>query len=1251
MATVAPNAINQNGIYTGVNTYTTGANTYTVAVEDANGCVESQTLSVYVNTITPSFTITPSTLCLGQTVTLTTNANISYASMPLYIDWGDGSGVNNYYTQPQTYTYPTVGNYTVIATGFAGGCLSTYTQAIQVLPAGTTPTISISPSPQALCVGSCATYTASGALTYTWSTGATTATVTLCPTVTTTYSVQGTNACGNTAVKYITIGVTPLQGPIPAFAVPNPICPGAVSHLLTNGATSYTWMPGNFNGSNYPVFPLVTTSYTVFGTNGCGTSSAVATVSVLSNVQPTVSIGQSTQYPCLGSSMTLTANAMPVGTYTYNWSAPINQTGQVVTFNPTENANYFCTVTDVCGNVGSNKTCISVVSNKCCIPGGEILNNITLTGTNPGSNFTGFIVKIFNTITITGNVTWTNSEFKMQQGSKIVIMPGGKLTLSKCQLYSCADMWQGIILQAGSGSVTPMIVVNNSSIEDAWKAIHYDAQNGNWSGNILSNTSTFNKNYIGISVENINNMTSLPGIIEPVLGDKFDGTVSLNSPGNYLKCSSFYTPTIKGRPYAGVFFNNQLINLHIGDESFNAVNTNTFTNMDYGIYTKNSTVRSFGNKFTNLTGTNLSSFPPIPGIGIGVYAVNTTTTLNHQLDVAKCTFTNVWRGVDVSNINTFVVDNCTLTCSSTSNIFCTNGCIGNAGVISTNAINDAHVINSYFSNYNTGIFNFYSIPTIPSYTFGVGQNTITATSTGFCSQAISIQAVVNSYTTSPASISVVNNQLSNVRNGILSNNLKSGLRMSNNTVNLQYATIGNRYGIRCTGTENAWIDNNTVNGGGIGNVNLSGIYMQLSPNCKTQCNTITNSGNCVVYQGNNQSNTVGFANNSMSNSGVGLKLTNSGVIGNQGNSGFIFVRRNSGNTWNGTFSNFKTFTFNSTAQTSKLFVLNSGTTLPGPATSNGTTAGLSIDRYGVSPAVTPPTLLPQFAFIPITCPIPLMQAARLAPVQPLNDLAQLAAQDSALVSLLTNTTAITSAAQYLQKEFVFALLKRPQVTTTNMSLQNFALANINTGLGHYLAIDSLIKNGQYALAQTKNSTAVITTNIEQNKNDINTQLLNKLLNDTYAYTASEVQLVETIANKCPLTDGNGVYQARTLLQIIKNQYMEFTDSCDADKPNGARISLTDEEGNTDVEQFAESFLIFPNPNNGNMQVLYNLNSNKQAKINIFDVNGKIIISKAFDNETNLMQLNINVISNGVYYYQIIGDKSNILKSDKLIIIN
>ena len=132
--------------------------------------------------------------------------------------------------------------------------------------------------------------------------------------------------------------------------------------------------------------------------------------------------------------------------------------------------------------------------------------------------------------------------------------------------------------------------------------------------------------------------------------------------------------------------------------------------------------------------------------------------------------------------------------------------------------------------------------------------------------------------------------------------------------------------------------------------------------------------------------------------------------------------------------------------------------------------------------------------------------------------------------------------------------------------------------------------------------------------------------------------------------GASFYQARTLLQIIKQQFIEFTDSCNIDKPSGARIVTQNDEGEEYIQEIPENFVVFPNPNNGNFQVLYSLNESKQASIKVFDVNGKLVFVKPLDANSNLTQLNLENISKGVYYYQIIGDDSTLLKSDKLIII-
>ena len=73
------------------------------------------------------------------------------------------------------------------------GCSNNANKTLNVLPL---PNVSIT-GPEAICTGGSVTFTASGSGSYLWSTGQTTASISVNPAVTTTYSVTvtDTNAC------------------------------------------------------------------------------------------------------------------------------------------------------------------------------------------------------------------------------------------------------------------------------------------------------------------------------------------------------------------------------------------------------------------------------------------------------------------------------------------------------------------------------------------------------------------------------------------------------------------------------------------------------------------------------------------------------------------------------------------------------------------------------------------------------------------------------------------------------------------------------------------------------------------------------------------------------------------------------------------------------------------------------------------------------------------------------------------------
>lgn len=156
-------------------------------------CEVKQLYMASVNTFTLNTLSSSSVICSGQTTTLTASGASSYTWQP-----------SNVVSSSTTVTPLTNSFYTVVATNTAG-CISTRTISITVKP---TPTIAVSSG--TICKGQSFTITPSGASTYTYSSGSSV----VSPTLTTTYSVTGTNTlgCVSTSPTTLTVFVSPCTG-------------------------------------------------------------------------------------------------------------------------------------------------------------------------------------------------------------------------------------------------------------------------------------------------------------------------------------------------------------------------------------------------------------------------------------------------------------------------------------------------------------------------------------------------------------------------------------------------------------------------------------------------------------------------------------------------------------------------------------------------------------------------------------------------------------------------------------------------------------------------------------------------------------------------------------------------------------------------------------------------------------------------------------------------------------------------------
>lgn len=163
-----------NGVHTQSITVS-AAGSYSVTV--TNGACKGNASPILV-TVNPSPTITVNngTICNGQSFTITP------------------SGANTYtYSSGSAIVSPTTNvSYSVTGTSSLG-CVSSNT-AVTSVSVNPNPTVTSVSNTSLICVGQSATLTANGANMYTWSPGAlTSSNIVISPTVTTNYTVVGTN--------------------------------------------------------------------------------------------------------------------------------------------------------------------------------------------------------------------------------------------------------------------------------------------------------------------------------------------------------------------------------------------------------------------------------------------------------------------------------------------------------------------------------------------------------------------------------------------------------------------------------------------------------------------------------------------------------------------------------------------------------------------------------------------------------------------------------------------------------------------------------------------------------------------------------------------------------------------------------------------------------------------------------------------------------------------------------------------------
>lgn len=267
---------------------TAGTYTVTLTATNANG---SDSTTQTITIVSPAANAGADvSLCPGGSTTLTATGGTSYT-------WSPGTGLSATTGASVTASPSVTTTYTVTVSN-SMGCTATDEVTVTV---NTIPSVAAAGG-GTVCEATATTLTASGAATYTWMPGSLTgATVTVYPTVNTTYTVTGTNSGGCSDTATVTVNVIP--GPAAVATADDTICVGETIPLNATGGISYTWSPATglscTNCQNPLAAPAETTAYivTVTDVNGCQDSdTTIVTVDLCIGIED-VNAGSIKVYP------------------------------------------------------------------------------------------------------------------------------------------------------------------------------------------------------------------------------------------------------------------------------------------------------------------------------------------------------------------------------------------------------------------------------------------------------------------------------------------------------------------------------------------------------------------------------------------------------------------------------------------------------------------------------------------------------------------------------------------------------------------------------------------------------------------------------------------------------------------------------------------------------------------------------------------------------------------------------------------
>lgn len=454
-ANAAVATVGANGLVTGVSAGTVAV---TYSTTNSNGCVNSQSVLVTVNTLPTAAisTLGETTFCLGGSVTLL--ASSPTAGMTYSYQWRlNGTAITS--ATSSTYVANASGAYSVTITTNSGCSATSATTTVIENPL---PVLTANVGATSVCEGSTGVITnaQAGGL---WSTAnnaiatinATTGTVIgVAPGLTSLiYTYTNANGCSNSVSTSYTVKA--LSSAEITAGGSTTICQGTSVVLTASSGTSYLWSTGAITQS-ITVSTAQDISVTVTNLNGCASTSAITTVAVSALPLANITSLNGNSF-CEGGSITLVAS----NGASYAWSN--GAITQSTTFSASANATV--TVTDASGCSATSAPFV-------------VTMNPAPVATITASSATTFCAGASVTLTapVAASYLWSSGETTQS----IVASVDGPYTVTITNGLGCAATSANTNITVLSVPVVQAIAGSNSICEGATTTLSNASIGGSW---------------------------------------------------------------------------------------------------------------------------------------------------------------------------------------------------------------------------------------------------------------------------------------------------------------------------------------------------------------------------------------------------------------------------------------------------------------------------------------------------------------------------------------------------------------------------------------------------------------------------------------------------------------------------------------------------------------------------------------------------------------------------------------------------